>query len=340
MQREITRNLSVEVAYVGSHIVHVGIPDSNLNQLTAAPARARHAASRQGSQSLLWRVPISSSIGGKTDDRGPASQALSALPQRRHLPQQQRQDQLQRRSKSRSSSGFDHGTLPAFCLHPLRLIDDASSVFSTTVLSSPNSSSLIAADTFRPWLERDASSGDMPNVTSFSGIYDLPAGHGHRFASSWIRGRTARRLVAQHHRLRCNRECRSRSPRPRTTILSPDSPLQRPNSSASPTCPLTSARPRTSSTRPPSRPRRSSSSARHRATPRAAPPIATSIWRSSSTSNCPDEARLEFRAEVFNISNTPEFAQPNGSFGSAAFGSITSTFTDPRVVQFAIRLSR
>ena len=45
-------------------------------------------------------------------------------------------------------------------------------------------------------------------------------------------------------------------------------------------------------------------------------------------------------AMAFDIFNTPEFAQPNGSFGSAAFGSITSTFTDPRVVQLAIRISR
>ena len=52
------------------------------------------------------------------------------------------------------------------------------------------------------------------------------------------------------------------------------------------------------------------------------------------------EASMEFRGEIFNILNSPEFAQPSGSFGSAAFGSITSTVTDPRVVQFAIRLTR
>jgi hypothetical protein len=40
------------------------------------------------------------------------------------------------------------------------------------------------------------------------------------------------------------------------------------------------------------------------------------------------------------MTNTPAFSQPNGSFGAAAFGSITSTTTDPRVVQFALRLSR
>ena len=52
------------------------------------------------------------------------------------------------------------------------------------------------------------------------------------------------------------------------------------------------------------------------------------------------EGAVELRAEVFDVTNTPAFAQPNGSFGSAAFGSITSTTTDPRVVQFALRISR
>jgi hypothetical protein len=53
-----------------------------------------------------------------------------------------------------------------------------------------------------------------------------------------------------------------------------------------------------------------------------------------------EKVDLEFRAEVFDVTNTPAFAQPNGSVGSAAFGTITATTTDPRVVQFALRLSR
>jgi len=54
----------------------------------------------------------------------------------------------------------------------------------------------------------------------------------------------------------------------------------------------------------------------------------------------PEGVNLEFRAELFNLTNTPAFSQPNGSFGTPAFGSITSTNTDPRVAQFAIRLSK
>jgi len=42
---------------------------------------------------------------------------------------------------------------------------------------------------------------------------------------------------------------------------------------------------------------------------------------------------LEFRAEAFNVSNTPPLNDPNGSFGSAAFGSITSA-GNPRVFEF------
>ena len=36
VQRAVTSNLSFDIAYVGSHIVRVGLPDMNLNQLTEA----------------------------------------------------------------------------------------------------------------------------------------------------------------------------------------------------------------------------------------------------------------------------------------------------------------
>jgi hypothetical protein len=50
-------------------------------------------------------------------------------------------------------------------------------------------------------------------------------------------------------------------------------------------------------------------------------------------------ANLQFRWEVFNVSNTPEFGQPNGNITSSAAGTITTLSGDPRVMQFALRLS-
>lgn len=43
------------------------------------------------------------------------------------------------------------------------------------------------------------------------------------------------------------------------------------------------------------------------------------------------------RFEVFNATNTPALGAPNGSFGSAAFGTIT-TAGDPRVIQLAAKI--
>jgi hypothetical protein len=46
---------------------------------------------------------------------------------------------------------------------------------------------------------------------------------------------------------------------------------------------------------------------------------------------------LEFRMEAFNVTNTPAFGAPNGSFGAPAFGTIT-TAADPRVIQLAVKV--
>jgi len=48
---------------------------------------------------------------------------------------------------------------------------------------------------------------------------------------------------------------------------------------------------------------------------------------------------VQARWEVFNLTNTPEFGQPNGNITSGGVGSITSLAGDPRVMQFALRLS-
>jgi hypothetical protein len=47
---------------------------------------------------------------------------------------------------------------------------------------------------------------------------------------------------------------------------------------------------------------------------------------------------LEFRWEVFNLLNTTQFALPSRDFSSSSAGTITTLASDPRVMQFALRL--
>jgi hypothetical protein len=62
-----------------------------------------------------------------------------------------------------------------------------------------------------------------------------------------------------------------------------------------------------------------------------------------------ESSSVRFRAESFNLTNTPQFANPSNSLGygdptavnptaSASFGQITSLATNPRIIQFALKL--
>jgi hypothetical protein len=64
-----------------------------------------------------------------------------------------------------------------------------------------------------------------------------------------------------------------------------------------------------------------------------------SIFKDFQTS---ERTHLEFRAEFFNLTNTPQFANPsNTNIGSSFFGQITGLVdgaNDPREIQFALKL--
>jgi len=338
IQHAVTNNLSVEVAYVGSNIIHVGIPDSNLNQLTAAQLAQGPSLLTPVTNPYFGQLPPSSSLNTKTIAE---AQLIKPYPRfqnvatYRHNSGTTNYNAIQTKAEQR----FSHGISFLFAYTHSKLIDDASSVFSSTVLSSPNTSSLIAADTFRPYLERDSSSGDMPNVTSFSGIYDLPAGRDHRFASTGIGN-----AILGGWSLNTILSLQSGMPVTVTQATNNNSfagfSLQRPNIVGTPKL--------AGNLRSPAH---YFNTAAFATAPQfvigsaSRNPVRGPAYRDLDISlikrtRLVEKADLEFRAEMFNVTNTPEFSQPNGSFGSAAFGSITTTTTDPRVVQFAIRLSR
>ena len=52
-----------------------------------------------------------------------------------------------------------------------------------------------------------------------------------------------------------------------------------------------------------------------------------------------EKAKMQLRANAYNLGNTPQFGGPNTSFGSANFGVITlSQVNDPRIVEVALKL--
>lgn len=52
-----------------------------------------------------------------------------------------------------------------------------------------------------------------------------------------------------------------------------------------------------------------------------------------------EDVAVQFRTEVFNLTNTPVFGAPNTRFGTGAFGVIGRQANTPRQIQFALRLA-
>ncbi len=49
---------------------------------------------------------------------------------------------------------------------------------------------------------------------------------------------------------------------------------------------------------------------------------------------------FEFRTEIFNLTNTPNFGVPNAALGTNDFGSVSgdAPYYTPREIQFALKL--
>jgi hypothetical protein len=51
-----------------------------------------------------------------------------------------------------------------------------------------------------------------------------------------------------------------------------------------------------------------------------------------------DRVALQFRAELFNAFNTPQFANPDTNSSNATFGQVSATSVNPRLIQLALKL--
>ena len=96
VQRELRANMNVEVAYVGSKITHVGIPDTNLNQLTVEQLALGPTLMETRPESVLRHHSAVVEPRRSDDYARAAPQAVSAVHDRQPVSQQRRQHHLSR----------------------------------------------------------------------------------------------------------------------------------------------------------------------------------------------------------------------------------------------------
>lgn len=335
VQHELMRDLSIEIAYTGSVITRVGIPDVNLNQLTVSQLAQGPSLTATTANPYYNQIPTSSSIGGKT-----ISVAQLMKPYPRFLTVAAFRNNTGRTNYNAAELKLEkrtsYGLTARLSYTHSKLMDDASSVFDSSILTGPVANYPVA-DSYNPSLERDASLGDMSNITVGSVVYELPMGKNHRVASSgmmaWLLGGwNVNSLVT----------LQSGMPFAITQATNFNAfagfGTQRPTLHGSANLP---ADQRTV--------QHFINTAAFSITPQfklgnaSRNPARGPAYRDLDlglVKDTPlgDRLSLELRGEVFNTTNTPAFAQPNATVGVANFGSITATTADPRVVQVAGKL--
>jgi len=335
VQHEVMRDLSIEIAYTGSVITRVGIPDTNLNQLTVDQLAQGSALTATTTNPYYGQIPVSSSIGGRT-----ISVAQLMKPYPRFLTVSAFRNNTGRTNYNAAEFKVEkrtsYGLTAMLSYTHSKLMDDASSVFDSSILTGPVANYPVA-DSFNPSLERDASLGDMPNVTVGSVVYAIPLGHGHQYASSgalsWLLGGwNVNSLLTLQSGMpfaitqATNFNAFAGFGTQRPTIrgranLSADKRtvghfINTDAFSITPQFKLGNA------SRDPAR----------------GPAYRDLDLGLVKNTRFSERLTLELRGEVFNVTNTPAFAQPNATVGVANFGSITATTADPRVVQVAGKL--
>jgi outer membrane receptor protein involved in Fe transport len=334
VQRELTTNTTLEAAYVGSNITHVGIPDTNLNQLTVDQLALGSALLRRVPNPYFGIVPRSSSLGDPTI---PAGQLLKPYPDYttvslyRNNVGTTRYQGFELGLRQRLARGLSY----SIAYTRSKLLDDASSVFDASILTGPIANYPVA-DSFNRALERDYSTGDIPHVFVSSVVWDLPAGAGRARQLHGVLG-----AIANDWTVTTLVTLESGVPVAVTQTTNFNAfagfGVQRPNVAGDPTLPAD---------------QRTPSHWFNTAAFTVAPqftigsasrnPVRGPSYRDVDLAlmrrvGIGSRQAIELRAEVFNLLNTPPLGTPNAVLGAANFGTITSA-GDPRVVQLALKV--
>ena len=322
VQKTFGNNLNVEAGYLGSKNTHLGLPESNLNQLPVADLAMGTALAVKVPNPYYGQIPASSSLGQPVIA---AQQLLRAFPRFTNVAlfrdnvADSEYDAFQAKLEKRFSHGLTFSASYTFS----KLIDDASTYFSQTIFTGPTLTTIGAADAFNRKLERDLSSGDIPRVFSAGWMYQIPRW---KKIAGWEIGGLVRVQAGDAVPIT----------QATNNLSAFGFAVQRPNRVGNPN---------DFSTRSASEwfDRSAFTAAgqfvlgNSSRNPIRGPGLQDADIMIANTFHLRERMSLEVRAEVFNLTNTPPLNDPNASFGSAAFGTISSA-GNPRDFEFAAKL--
>jgi len=322
VQKTIGTNWNVEAGYLGSKNTRLGIPDPNINQLPAEYLSQGNALLTRVPNPYFGQIPASSSLGAAN-----IAQQVLLRPYPRFTNVVLFRDNVGQSTYHAATATLERrlsrGLTVTASYTFSKLMDDASSVFSQTIFTGPVLGTTGAADANNRHLEKDLSSGDIPRVFSIGWVYDIP-----RLGK--ISGWQLAGLV----------RVQSGDMVPVTQATNNNSALgfavQRPNRVSDPNefAGRTVAKYFNTAAFAPAGPFVIGNSSRD---PIRGPGLQNADVMLGKTFRVSERASLEFRAEAFNVSNTPPLNDPNGIFGSNAFGSITSA-GNPRDFEFVLKV--
>lgn len=334
LQKTFGEDWSAEAGYLGSKLTRLGVPDVNLNQLTLEQLELGSQLTQQVPNPYFGEIPANTSLGTPTIAR---AQLLRPYPRfttvtlYRNNMGHSTYHSFQSRIEKRFSRGLTFSVAYTFS----RLIDDAGAVFDSAVLTGPVAN-FQAADSFNKRLEKDVSTGNVPHILSSGFVYELPFGRGRAHSlTGW------KDFLGGGWQLAGIVRMQSGSPAAVTQATNLNAfagfGIQRPNRIADPELPSgqrTTSRYFNTAAFTQAPQFTIGNSSRN---PVTGPAYRTADLMIGKMFAIGERFRTEFRAEAFNVTNTPPLGNPNGSFGNAAFGSITSAL-DPRVFELVMKV--
>jgi hypothetical protein len=332
VQRGLTKNTVVEVSYLGSKITNVGIPDSNINQLTEEQLKLGPALLKKVPNPFYGIIPRSSSIGDPTIT---AAQLLKPYPEYTAV------------SLYRNNVGTTNYQAVAFSIRQRlsrgltysaaytrsKLTDIASSVFDASILTGPLTNAAVA-NSHDLQRDRDYSTGDIPHYFGASVVWDLPAGQGHARHPGGFMG-----ALVNDWSIASVMTLQSGAPIAVTQSNSlgyAGFTTQRPNLVGDPALPAGQRTPAhwfNTAAFATANQFTIGSASRN---PVRGPSYRDVDLAAMRRIGFGGERAIEVRFEVFNLLNTTNFGPPAAQLGPASFGTINSAL-DPRVVQLAAK---